>query len=34
MTTKIEEIKARDGVVIAVATEGDEDIMTKAGSNT
>jgi len=30
MTTNIEEIKARDGIVIAVATEGDEEIATKA----
>jgi len=30
MTSNIEEIKARDGIVIAVATEGDEEIATKA----
>jgi glucosamine--fructose-6-phosphate aminotransferase (isomerizing) len=30
MTNNIEEIKARDGLVIAVATEGDEDIGAKA----
>ena len=30
MTSTIEEIKARDGLVIAVATEGDEEIGTKA----
>jgi glucosamine--fructose-6-phosphate aminotransferase (isomerizing) len=30
MTSNIEEIKARDGVVIAVATEGDQEIATKA----
>ena len=29
MTSNIEEVKARDGVVIAVATEGDEEIGTK-----
>ena len=30
MASNIEEIKARDGIVIAVATEGDEEIATKA----
>jgi glucosamine--fructose-6-phosphate aminotransferase (isomerizing) len=30
MTSNIEEVKARDGVVIAVATEGDEEIETRA----
>ena len=30
MISNIEEIKARDGIVIAVATEGDEEIATKA----
>ena len=30
MTSNIEEVKARDGVVIAVATEGDEEIEAKA----
>src|SRR5213594_2045317 len=30
MTSNLEEVKARDGVVIAVATEGDEEIETKA----
>jgi len=30
MTSNIEEVKARDGVVIAVATEGDDEIATKA----
>ena len=30
MTSNIEEVKARDGIVIAVATEGDEEIATKA----
>src|SRR5256884_1307030 len=30
LTSNIEEIKARDGIVIAVATEGDEEIATKA----
>src|SRR2546422_2793978 len=30
MTSNVEEVKARDGVVIAVATEGDEEIATKA----
>jgi len=29
MTSNIEEIKARDGIVIAVATEGDEEIGAK-----
>src|SRR5438552_9819207 len=30
MTSNIEEVKARDGIVVAVATEGDEEIATKA----
>jgi len=30
MTSSVEEVKARDGIVIAVATEGDEAIATKA----
>src|SRR2546427_8281396 len=30
MTSNLEEVKARDGVVIAVATEGDEEIEAKA----
>ena len=30
MTSNIEEVKARDGIVIAVATEGDEEIEAKA----
>jgi glucosamine--fructose-6-phosphate aminotransferase (isomerizing) len=30
MTSNIEEVKARDGIVIAVATEGDEAIQNKA----
>ena len=30
MTSNVEEIKARDGIVIAVATEGDADIGAKA----
>ena len=30
MTSNIEEIKARDGIVIAIATEGDEEIAAKA----
>src|SRR2546422_8901915 len=30
MTSNIEEVKARDGVVIAVATDGDEEIEAKA----
>ena len=30
MASNIEEIQARDGIVIAVATEGDEEIGTKA----
>ena len=34
LTTKIEELKTRDGVVIAAATEGDEGVVTKTGSNT
>src|SRR2546422_4725513 len=30
MTSNIEEVKARDGIVIAVATEGDEELEAKA----
>ena len=30
MSSNVEEIKARDGIVIAVATEGDEEIGAKA----
>ena len=30
MTSNVEEVKARDGIVIAVATEGDADIRAKA----